>query len=56
MIGGSCFGIGESCEIQVFNPGGGLRKTMFLSVGLRKTMFLSVGLRKTMFLSVTPLD
>ena len=36
MIGGSCFGIGESCEIQVFNPGGGLRKTMFLSVRTSK--------------------
>ena len=46
MIGGSCFGIGESCEIQVFNPGGGLRKTMLLSVGLRKMMFLLVRLRK----------
>ena len=33
---------GGSCEIQFFNPGGGLQKTMFLSVGLQKTMFLSV--------------
>ena len=36
----------ESWQIQVFNPGGGLQKTMFLSVRLQKTMFLSV----------TPLD
>ena len=53
MICETCSGKGGSCEIQFFNPGGGLQKTMFLSVtGLQKTMFLSVRLQKTMFLSV----
>ena len=43
MIGGSFFGIGESCEIQVFNPGGGLRKNdVSFGQTSRKTMFLSV--------------
>ena len=36
MIGGSYVGMDKSCEIQVFNPGGGLRKTMFLSVRTSK--------------------